>query len=1660
MKTTFPPALLFCCFFILVTVNTLRSQTIFTESFEGTFPPVGWAVINAGTGYPWSQISGAVYSLSGVKAMQRPSNTDITGNTWAFTPNLNLSTGTYYRISYWYREVYSTRTEKMKVTIGNAATISAQTVILHDYTAITTTPYVEGTDTFTVAANGNYNIGFYCYTDPNIISTLVIDSVVFQNLGPVTCSGTPPIGTISGPVTVCAGVNFTLNLSGNYISSGLTLQWQSSPASANTFTDIAGANNKSYTTSQTTARDYRCIVTCTNGGSSVVSNIKAVGMRTLCYCIPPASDCAIRYIANVTIGSINNSSTCSSNGYTNYYDIVPSTDLAIGTTVPISITPGGDGYNKNFAIWIDYNHNGVFEVSEYTDLGTSPGINNSVLNTSIVVNVNAGLGLTMLRLRTKGTGIMLNGSNACTSLSNDSGETEDYLVNIAPMPLCTGLPIGGTTNSTISTICPDINFLIKVIGASSGNSGFTYQWQKSVNGTTWTDISGAVADSLLTSQNGANYYRRKILCAGSGLSAFSTSLQIGINPFNTCYCIPLPGDCGGFRYAGIENVQFSNINNASGCAVNGYTDYTGTVSAANIQAGTFVTMTVKFLSQNTFSPKGVRVGIDFNHNGIFEITEGAFAASITQAVMSIRIPFNAMTGSTRMRVRSTSNSVNGTDFCFQDLYSETEDYLVNIAASSTPGPNFSFYVNPLATGNGNGLSWTNAFTSLMTTMDVVFPADTVRVAKGTYSVSGAPYYFNIKDSVVLLGGYPNSGNPPDALRNWRTNQTILSGAGVPVLVKGANAFTLDGFILQDTYYDVNTTVSAIIITNGVLPKIKHCVFRNNKSPYGVTGTAIRVTNSSPQISDCIFINNYGSGSTVLSELNSTTVFTNCILSKNNAETSVIENNQSTTSIINCNLVSNKTTNRRALTANNNSVVNVTNTIFYNNESMIYPGVISDYSIDSSEIAFTNSTVSVSNSITQVYDYGNLSLLSKNPKFKDTSNIAGPDNFYYTSDDGLMLNNPCSPAMNTGSNASVSGITLDIIGNSRIASSIVDIGAYEVQTAPMAIPKTLYVNKTAVGNGSGTSWANAMTELQTAMQSCSDTIRVAAGTYYPSDNNEKNSIWLENKRVILGGYPNTGNPTDAQRNPATNLTILSGEIPNGGGARSDILLRGRTVDSTSITDGIVIKKADVGYSYANIGGAIFLTLNTNPVFRNCTISDNDNYNRGGGLYNVGGSNPRFENSIFENNILTLGSEGGAVVNVNSSPVFFKCIFRNNSTSIGVSTSANGGAVYNVSSNPVFDSCTFLKNLANNYAAAMKNYYSNPIIRNCRFLGNVSAPGMIGGNANDMYNDHSSPQVFNTLFSDSTGCNYGGSIANLNQSNPSFTKCEFDNCYATFGGICFNETSSPTFLNCIFRASIAGTGMIYNSYYSNPVFTNCLAYNLKSDDGSFMYSVKSSPIIKNSTFANNTGYGGTFTGPLFINTDSTRLTISNSIIWGNKFTTAGEIVDPVNTTTPTLMNNCLTQTFGTTGVNGNLVAVDPLFLNIANPAGADNSYYTNDDGLNIASCSPAMNVGSNASIAGYNTDIVGNLRVYNSIVDMGAYEIQALPGLVTNTWTGAASNIWENPLNWSLGVLPNPCTKVIINSGTILLNSNTTIYNLTINPGVNVTVHTGYTLTIFH
>ena len=67
----------------------------------------------------------------------------------------------------------------------------------------------------------------------------------------------------------------------------------------------------------------------------------------------------------------------------------------------------------------------------------------------------------------------------------------------------------------------------------------------------------------------------------------------------------------------------------------------------------------------------------------------------------------------------------------------------------------------------------------------------------------------------------------------------------------------------------------------------------------------------------------------------------------------------------------------------------------------------------------------------------------------------------------------------------------------------------------------------------------------------------------------------------------------------------------------------------------------------------------------------------------------------------------------------------------------------------------------------------------------------------------------------------------------------------------------------------------------------------------------------------------------------------------------------------------------------------------------------------------------------------------------------------SWTGVVSTAWENPANWSCGVLPDASTDVYISSGRPrypVVNSIQTIRSLTLNPGAIATVASTFKLII--
>jgi len=141
----------------------------------------------------------------------------------------------------------------------------------------------------------------------------------------------------------------------------------------------------------------------------------------------PQGDCTYGdYVSNLIFNTINNSSECGQNGYSDFTNI--STDLEINNSYDMTITVK---YSEEYVMaWIDFNDNFVFEDSEKiipdTELGAGQeGAGTYSKTFSINIPQDALVGEHLMRIRTNWQDPV---PDACTDV--EYGETEDYKVNI------------------------------------------------------------------------------------------------------------------------------------------------------------------------------------------------------------------------------------------------------------------------------------------------------------------------------------------------------------------------------------------------------------------------------------------------------------------------------------------------------------------------------------------------------------------------------------------------------------------------------------------------------------------------------------------------------------------------------------------------------------------------------------------------------------------------------------------------------------------------------------------------------------------------------------------------------------------------------------------------------------------------------------------------------------------------------------------------------------------------------------------------------------------------------------------------------------------------------------------------------------------------------
>jgi hypothetical protein len=284
-------------------------------------------------------------------------------------------------------------------------------------------------------------------------------------------------------------------------------------------------------------------------------------------------------------------------------------------------------------------------------------------------------------------------------------------------------------------------------------------------------------------------------------------------------------------------------------------------------------------------------------------------------------------------------------------------------------------------------------------------------------------------------------------------------------------------------------------------------------------------------------------------------------------------------------------------------------------------------------------------------------------------------------------------------------------------------------------RTVYVNNSSSNTGAnnGSSWQDAFKTLQQALLYCADTIKVAAGTYLPVNSITDSVFNLQNKTVIMGGYPSAGSPTDASRDPDRYQTLLHSNFPSSYYGNSSVL-RVFHCDSTTVIDGLTFDNELPGPYVDGLHTSLLIDYGSNPRVTNCRFLTSATVVPG--LYNIeifGHSNPLIQRALF------IGRNGVINCKSHSSPAIQYC--RNDGTT-GIqiiADSCTGRA----------DSCIFSYAILNHsniqfsnavFSSSKNTDSSNSSFDNCIFKNGFSPSGPV------ITNDHSSP-VFNKCLFDS-------------------------------------------------------------------------------------------------------------------------------------------------------------------------------------------------------------------------------------------------------------------------------------------------------------------------
>ncbi len=308
---------------------------------------------------------------------------------------------------------------------------------------------------------------------------------------------------------------------------------------------------------------------------------------------------------------------------------------------------------------------------------------------------------------------------------------------------------------------------------------------------------------------------------------------------------------------------------------------------------------------------------------------------------------------------------------------------------------------------------------------------------------------------------------------------------------------------------------------------------------------------------------------------------------------------------------------------------------------------------------------------------------------------------------------------------------------------------------------VYVDASATGANDGTSWTDAYTDLQNALNNNpTSAFWVKAGTYIPGSS-RTDSFTLTNNQEIYGGFNGT-EVSVFQRDPEVNPTILSGDINGNDNMVFSTTDPNRSENSYRIVEinggGVVIDGFSINNGNANgnatsqrEGSAVNVNAQGSVEINNCKFFQHT-LNRGGVIRSIDTNNSftdiEITNSIFKDNESSFGTVYYGRANGTINIIFEGCLFTKNT-----SVSSTGSLIW------------LRQDISGSQFAEIINstFSDNNLDSSRAVIDKINTSG--GSVVVDIYNSifWNNGDNFSGTFSDAVESNTNGSVSNSISNN---------------------------------------------------------------------------------------------------------------------------------------------------------------------------------------------------------------------------------------------------------------------------------------------------------